>query len=106
MAKIKKPSLDVQKTIDEIKAITSTFDGVLPHKLKPIQKLVGGKVYELYALSRLLLELQARGWVPRFKGARIELKGSPGAIHPRSPHFELSRSPAGATEFEIFTDIE
>lgn len=106
MAKLKKPSLDAKKAIDEITAITTAFVGVLPEKLTPIKKLVGGKLYELYVLSRLLSELQARGWHVRFHGATIELKASPGGVDPSSPHFELARTPVGGPEFEVFTDIE
>lgn len=106
MAKIKKPSLDVTKAIAEIKAITAAFEGILPAKLKPIKKLVAGKVYELYALSRLLSELQMRGWAPRFLGATIDLKASPGGIDPTSPHFELAPTPGAPPEYKVFTDIE
>jgi hypothetical protein len=106
VAKARKPSLDVKKAQDEIEQIMGAFQGVLPHKLLPIFKLTGGKLYELYALSRLLAELRARGWFPYFKGARIELKASPGLIDPNSPHFELQRAPNSQPEYEIFTDIE
>ena len=105
MAK-KKPALDEAQARARIKSILATFKGMMPPKLAPISKLVGGKLYELYSLARLLAELRARGWYPYFQGRKIIFKGSPGVVDPNSPHFELQRSPRGQVEFEIYTDIE
>ena len=104
MAKAPSPGLDEKKARAEIRRILTAIRGVLPPKLTPISQMVGGKLYELYALSRLLAELRSRGWNLYFKGQTIKMNGSPGAITTASPH--LRRAARGPVQYEIYTDIE
>lgn len=79
---------------------------MVPAAIVQVANLVGGKLYELYALALLLEELQKRGWHVTFRGTQIQMQAGPGLIDPTSPHFELRRHSKGAVEFEVYTDIE
>jgi hypothetical protein len=106
MARGKKSPLEAQKARAEIANIIGTFRSVLPMKLFALSNLVPGKLYELYALARLLIELRKRGWHVTFRGKQIEMPAGPGIIDPTRPHFELRQHSRGPVVFEIYTDIE
>lgn len=102
----KKPGLSQAKAKAAIKGILKTVTGVTKSAMKPIGRLEGGKLYELFVLSQLLKDLRKRGFRPKFVGDKIKFKASPGEIHLTDPHFELRRDPSGPAEFRLFTDIQ
>lgn len=106
MAKVKKPGLNEAKARKEIRAILKTVSLVASQALTPLGKLKGGKLYELFALSRLLEHLAGRGFRPRFVGTKIKLKASPGEINYSEPHFVLHKRSDIEADFLIFTDIQ
>lgn len=106
MTMAKKLGLSSAKAKAEIKSILKTVSGVTKDAMKPISRLKGGKLYELYVLSQLLKELSQRHFQPKFIGPKIKLKASPGEIDLSDPHFELRRRPGVQPEFRIFTDIQ
>lgn len=106
MAKSPKPPLDEAKARAEIRNILTAFQGLLPPKIAPVAKIVGGKLYELFVLSRLLVELRGRGWLVRFHGQSIKMSSSPGGVSSTKPHFELRSTSSASVQFEIYTDVE
>lgn len=105
MARRPRPALDANRARAEIRRILSNFLRLQPAQIRPVANIVGGKLYELFVLAKLLPELRARGWRVSFRGNTIMMFSSPGPIDAQRPHFELRRTPNGAAEFEIYTDI-
>jgi hypothetical protein len=106
MAK-KKPKLNSIAALKEVDKLIRNFEKLLKvPSSHPAYRLVPGKLYELYALSRTLDELNKRGWQISFRGKQIQLKGSPGGINPGDPYFALKRNTSSPIEYKVYTDIE
>lgn len=70
-----------------------------------LRKLEKGKLYELYVLSRVVEDLDGRGFKLRFVGTTLEFKGAPGRIWIGDPHFDVS-APLTTKTFGLYVDIE
>lgn len=89
----------------EIARIFSAYKRLSAGDRDRVNKLRGGKLYELYVLSYVLERLRARGFRISFYGRTLRFKSSPGQIRRADPHFEL-RSPTTGAAYWIFVDIE
>ena len=97
-------NMDKSQAID---AITSVFRGY--RRLSPtdqglLSALDQGKLYELYVLSELLIDLRRRGFHLRFCGQTVKFKQAPGKIKVTDPHFLLTAP--DSTRLWLFVDIE
>lgn len=100
-----KPPLDKANAINEIDRILKSVSAVSTMMLAATAGLTSGKLYELYALSKVLEELATRGWTASFVGVAITMKASPGFIKSTDDHFELTH-PCHAGTVAIHTDIQ
>lgn len=96
--------MDFDEARDEISEIFSGYKTLLPSDHTLLYALNKGKLYELYVLSQLVIELRCRGCVLSFVGTNIKFKSSPGQIKLSDPHFEVV-APSGR-RFWMFVDIE
>jgi hypothetical protein len=92
---------DIKKIFAKYKTLT-TGDRRLLKTLKS-QK---GKLYELYVLSQLVINLSARGFRLRFIGTSLKFKANPGVIKLTDPHFVIQKPNSRTDDFYIFVDIE
>lgn len=88
----------------KIKAILAAV-GVSKAGVKPVATMTGGKLYELFVLSNLMLHLAARGYSFQFSSATIAFKTGGGPIKSTDFHVDVIE---GATKVvgKIFTDVE
>lgn len=96
--------MDRADAINEIEAIFGAYKSLTAHDDSLLKSLNDGKLYELYVLSKLIEDLEARGFRIVFQGTDLEFKAAPGQIKLSDPHFHIHAS-SGA-EFWIFVDIE
>ena len=96
--------MNKSKAIRDIQSIFQRFKALTPVDRTLLSGLNDGKLYELYVLSELLLDLQRRGCQCRFIGNTLKFKAAPGKIKLNDPHFEVI-TPNG-TRFRLFVDIE
>ena len=96
--------MNKSKAIRDIQSIFRRFKALTPVDRTLLSGLNDGKLYELYVLSELLLDLQRRGCQCRFIGKTLKFKAAPGKIKLNDPHFEVI-TPNG-TRFRLFVDIE
>ena len=68
-----------------------------------LDSMTRGKIYELFCLSRVVEELNKRGFTIQFVGPTIDFKASPGNIDRKRSYFLLHGPRA---QFEIHVDIE
>ena len=90
-----------------INAITSVFQRYLlltPTDQGLLSALSQGKLYELYVLSELLIDLRRRGFLLRFSGQTLKFKQAAGKIKVADPHFRLTAP--DRTRLWLFVDIE
>ena len=97
-------------TIDKsqaINAITSVFQRyrlLIPTDQGLLSALDQGKLYELYVLSELVIDLRRRGFLLRFCGRTLKFKQAAGKIKVADPHFHLTAP--DRTILWLFVDIE
>ena len=96
--------MNKSKAIRDIQSIFQRFKALTPVDRILLSGLNDGKLYELYVLSELLLDLQRRGCQCRFIGNTLKFKAAPGKIKLNDPHFEVI-TPNGA-RFRLFVSIE
>lgn len=96
-------TLTEAKARKDIRSIL-TILGAAKGGLKQVGTLTGGKLYELYVLSRLLLELQGRGFQFNFSGKTIAFKTGGGPIKAGDFHIDVLSN--GHTIGKIYTDVE
>jgi hypothetical protein len=93
------------QAIAEVKRIFGRYHGVTQRDDRWLSTLAGGKVYELYCLSKVLERLrQTYGFRLQFRGTNIQFQASPGYIDHSRPHFIIQGS--SGHHLELFTDIE
>ena len=80
------------------------IDGLTPTDQFLVSALNDGKLYELYVLSELLLDLQVRGFLLHFSGQTLRFKQAPGTLKTSDPHFRVVAP--DQTRLWIFVDIE
>jgi hypothetical protein len=88
----------------EIQRIFSAYRTLTTADKNLLRTLNDGKLYELYVLSRVVEELDGRGFTLTFSGTTLKFKWSPGRIRPGDPHFVVY-APTGATR-RLYVDIE
>lgn len=91
--------------IDELIDIFDAVVGLTPPQIIHGITAIGGKLYELYCVARLLEHLQSQhGMSATFVGTALILKTSGGYVYSNDPHFEIWS--AGSLVGKLFTDIE
>ena len=96
--------MDKHQAINDIQSIFRHFKALTPGDLALLSGLNHGKLYELYVLSEVLLDLQRRGFQFRFVGNTLKFKAAPGKIKLNAPHFVVT-APNGK-QLWLFVDIE
>ncbi|HEX5182010.1 MAG TPA: hypothetical protein VFW19_02540 [Allosphingosinicella sp.] len=100
-----------------IKAVFANYRRRQPTDGKMLSTLQDGKLYELFVLSQLVVDLNGRGFTLHFvpsptpSGAAaghstLKFKGSPGKIKATDSHFEVSNPGSGNVDYRIFVNIE
>lgn len=88
----------IDKVFTQAQAAISVTDAAL------MKALSNGKLFELFSLSEVLKDLDARGCVIAFQGTSLKFKAAPGQIKLSDPHFRVVL-PYGET-LRLFVDIE
>lgn len=96
--------MDRTRATNAIRSIFRHYRRLIPADKRLVSALDDGKLYELYVLSQLLLDLRQRGFRPRFLGKTLRFKQAPGRLKTSDPHFRLI-APDG-TCLWLFVDIE
>ena len=97
-------TLDKSHAINAITSVFKRYRRLTPTDQGLLSALDQGKLYELYVLSELLIDLQRRGFCLRFSANTLKFKQAPGKIKIDDPHFLLT-APDGTTLW-LFVDIE
>lgn len=79
--------------------------GILKPGLQSLTKLKGGKLYELFVLSKLLLELACRGYTFQFSSSTVAFKTGGGPINGGDFHIDVVDG-QGCVVGQIYTDVE
>ena len=85
-------------------AVVSKYKQLRSSDTSYLEALDKGKLYEIYVLSQLVMDLSRRGFRLAFSHSSLIFKGAPGKINANDPHF-LVRPPQGPT-CRLFVDIE
>ena len=101
--------MDKSKAIKDIQSIFRQFKVLKPSDRAFLSSLNDGKLYELYVLSELVLDLRRHGFQLRFVGGTpkantLKFKAAPGKIKLSDPHFEVTAP--NSTRLWLFVDIE
>lgn len=84
------PVLNKATARRRIRQVFSGYKKLTRPERRHIRNLTGGKLYELYCLSRVLHEIRYRyRYTIQFKGTNLQFQSGPGQIHGTSPHFDL-----------------
>jgi hypothetical protein len=96
------------QAITEIQKIFAKYKSLTPADQRLLKALKSrkGKLYELYVLAKLVVDLRKRGFKIFFKGTTLKFKASPGVIKPSDPHFTVRKPGSTTDDFYIFVDIE
>lgn len=97
-------ALQEQKAHNKIKTILQSL-GVAPTGLGTVAKLRGGKLYELFVLSRLLQVLQSRGYAFAFSSSTVAFKTGGGPINAGDFHIDVIDNYHRVVG-QIYTDVE
>lgn len=97
-------SLNEQAARTKIHLVLSTL-GVTQPGLRRTRNLFGGKLYELFVLSRLLIELANRGYSLQFSHPAVGFKTGGGPIKPGDFHVDVLDSSQSVVA-KIYTDVE
>lgn len=104
--------------IAEIQRIFATYRAAQPTDAADLAALTNGKLYELFVLSDLLVDLASRGFALVFVGSKapsgsagtshstLKFKGAPGKIKLTDSHFQVRAPHSTTVVFRIFVDIE
>ncbi|MFT8326890.1 hypothetical protein [Gluconobacter oxydans] len=104
--------------IAEIQRIFAAYRAAQPTDAADLAALTNGKLYELFVLSDLLVDLASRGFTLVFVGSTappgsaatshstLKFKAAPGKIKPTDSHFEVRAPRSSTADFRIFVDIE
>ena len=96
--------MDKSQAIDAITSVFRRYRRLTPTDQWLLSALDQGKLYELYVLSELLIDLRRRGFLLRFCGQTLKFKQAPGKIKVADPHFLLTAP--DRTRLWLFVDIE
>src|SRR5580698_6136892 len=96
------------QAIAEIQKIFGSYKALTPADRRLLKDLRNrkGKLYELFVLAQLVVNLRTRGFQIFFKGTSLKFKASPGAIKTSDPHFVVRKPNSKTDDFYIFVDIE
>ena len=92
------------QTINQIQVVFANYKATRSSDRILLQALSTGKLYELYVLSELVVDLKQRGCHLSFVGQTLAFKGAPGKINNSDPHFRVT-APNGSKS-RLFVDIE
>lgn len=98
--------MDAGQATQEIKSVFSTYHTLSKADRTKISALNAGKLYELWVLSRLITEIDARGYTIAFKGSNLTFKGAPGYLKVTDPHFTINGPGLPRDKYRIFVDVE
>lgn len=96
--------MDKSQAIDAIISVFRRYRRLTPTDQGFVAALRQGKLYELYVLSELLIDLRRRGFSVRFSGQTLKFKQAAGKIKVTDPHFQLTAP--DRTCLWLFVDIE
>ena len=97
--------MDKSQAINAITSIFGRYRRLTPTDQGLLSALSLGKLYELFVLSELLIDLRHRGFFIHFvAGPTLKFKASPGKIKLADPHFRLIAP--DRTQLGLFVDIE
>ena len=97
-------TMDKCRAIDAITSVFRRYRSLTPTDRRLLVALSQGKLYELYVLSELLIDLRRRGFLLQFSGRTLRFKQAAGKIKVTDPHFELTAP--DRTCLWLFVDIE
>ena len=97
-------TMDKNQAIHAITSVFHRYRRLTPTDQGLLSALSQGKLYEMYVLSELLIDLRRRGFLLRFSGQTLKFKQAAGKIKVADPHFRLT-APNG-TSLWLFVDIE
>jgi len=98
--------MDRATAISEIDKVFSAYRRLRPSDKRLLKALKDGKLYELYVLSFVIVDLVKRGFRVTFQGHTLKFKGSPGRIKRSDPHFVIVPPNPAVGRFWLFVDIE
>ena len=96
--------MDKSQAINAITSVFQRYRRLTPTDQGLLSALDQGKLYELYVLSELLIDLRRRGFRLWFSGQTLKFKQAAGKIKVADPHFRLT-APDRASLW-LFVDIE
>ena len=97
-------TMDKSQAINAITSVFQRYRRLTPTDQALLSALDQGKLYELYVLSELLIDLRCRRFLLRFCGQTLKFKQAAGKIKVADPHFRMT-APDG-THLWLFVDIE
>lgn len=97
-------TMDKSRAINAITSIFQRYRSLTPTDQGFMSTLGQGKLYEMYVLSELLIDLRRRGFFLRFSGQTLKFKQAAGKIKLADPHFRLTAP--NQTDLRLFVDIE
>lgn len=98
------PSLDENACTAAIASIFQSIVHKTPLDIIHNIDAVGGKLYELYCVGKLLKLFQTKGWTATFTGGILSLKQGGGFARFSDPHFRIFDQ--GQLVGNLFTDIQ
>ena len=96
--------MNKSQAITDIVSIFQRYRTLTPEDRDVLDALNQGKLYEVYVLSELVLDLLHRGFRFQFVGQTLRFKAAPGKVKATDPHFQVS-APSGRPLW-LFVDIE
>ena len=96
--------MDKTRAINAVMSIFGRYRRLIPTDQRLLSALNQGKLYELYVLSKLLLDLRRRGFLLHLFGQTLKFKQAPGRLKTSDPHFCLIAP--DRTPLWLFVDIE
>ena len=96
--------MNKSQAIADIVSIFQRYRTLTPSDRDVLDAFNQGKLYELYVLSELLVDLRNRGCELQFTAQTLRFKGAPGRIRTEDPHFCVI-APNGRPLW-LFVDIE
>lgn len=97
--------MDHTDATNRIKTIFSTFRTITDSETRSLLSLSKGKLYELFVLSEVIVDLRRRGFSLNFSGNSIKFQSSPGSVNQFDPHFDVYVPGKQRPSFQIFVDV-
>lgn len=99
------------RAIKEIRQVFAAYRAKQPGDRKLLAALKDGKLYELFVLSKVVTDLNNRGFNLNFvpskaAPAKLKFKASPGMIKLSDAHFELRAPYSNSTAYRLFLNVE